>query len=149
MATLMSAKGSKVCVDSRGDELMVTALADGTAQAGDACGVIAATNYVHQVTAAGSLDEFVGWLESKYNTDIDTAMTAAEMVELVIPQGGHLYLVHITDPSATVLAGEPMVLDGATAGEIVKVGDVETYHSCRLYETVVSGTTYAVIIYGA
>jgi len=122
IALLLSALGGVVCVDGRGDELILTGIADGTAKAGHAVfldSTIGATEGdLIGVKVDDNVDTFAGILLPKYNTDCDTAVTNGDIVEYVVPKSGRRYNVAITDPgAATSEAGDPITLAAGTAGQ--------------------------------
>jgi len=131
IATL-SALGGIVCVDGRGDELILTGIADGTAVAGQAVfldSTVGATlGDLIGVKVDDSVDTFAGILLPKYNTDCDTAVTNGDIVEYVVPKSGHRYNVAIIDPGAATLeAGDPFTLAAGTAGQFhISATTIET-----------------------
>ena len=144
--TKLSTLGGQVCMDSRADELWISRKCDGTIRAGwlaDISGDVAVS-----LDYSNNLDEFGGFALPRYDTDVDTAFTSPELIDIVIPQGGHLYNVKITNPAATIYAGEPLVFANGTVGELTKGGDIEAEHVARLFDDVITATTYATIIWG-
>ncbi len=141
--TTLSSIGG-VLQDPRGNELIVTGIADGTAKAGDTVCILD-TNAVRQTDVDGNLDEFIGILLPHHKVDMDTAITAALPVRVVIPQGGHLYGVH-TDTDQGTESGEPMVFHATTAGILDEGGDIEAEHIARKFSGD-SGDTYLVVIW--
>jgi len=144
--TKLSELGGKVCMDSRADELVIVRKADGTLKAGH-CADISGSTAVGS-TSAGDLDEFGGFCLPRYDTDVDTAFASGVLIEIVIPQGGHLYNVYIADPGATVYAGEPYTHAG-TAGNLTAGTDVEAEHVARLFDDALDNSRFATMIWGA
>jgi hypothetical protein len=145
--TALSTLGGQVCMDSRSNELIVSRLADGTAKAGWLVGCTDGITAVG-INPNGNLDELLGILLPRYNIDVDTAITAALLVDIVIPQGGHLYNILIKDPGATLYGGEPLIPISGTPGGLDKSGDIESEHIARLFDKVLDNTTYATVIWG-
>lgn len=145
--TALSTLGGQVCMDSRADEVFVSRKADGTALAGWLVGCTDGITAVG-MNPAGNLDELIGILMPRYDIDVDTAITAPLLVDIVIPQGGHLYNIKIKDPAATLYAGEPLIPIAATAGALDKAGDLETEHIARIFDSVITATTFATVIWG-
>ena len=101
-------------VDLSGGSPRVSALADGTAKAGDAVGITQADGKVVQ-TAVGASEMFVGFLAPRYDTLNSVAPTAGVPVEIIVPQSGKVYGVFIEDPSGTEGQGVPYTFSN-TAG---------------------------------
>ena len=143
--TKLSELGGNVCADSRADELWISRFADGTLKAGYladiSAGIAVGLDY------GSNLDEFGGFVLSRYDTDVDTAITASELIDIVIPQGGHLYNVLIENPGATLYAGEPLVFS-STVSALEKGANIEAEHVARLFDDVLTTTTFATIIWG-
>ena len=144
--TVLSSLGGKVCMDSRADELWISRKADGTLKAGHAADVSGDTAVGTDVD--GHLDEFGGFVLPRYDTDVDTAMTSGDLIDIVIPQGGHLYNVYITDPGATAYAGEPLKWHATAAGQLQIAGNIEAVHVARLFDDILDTTRFATIIWG-
>jgi len=143
---LLSTLGGKVCMDSRAKELWISRKADGTLKAGDLADISGDTAV--GLDYSNSLDEFGGICLPRYDTDVDTAYTTGDLIDIVIPQGGHIYNCKITDPAATLYAGEPLVFANGTVGELTKGGDIEAEHVARLFDDVLDDSLYATIIWG-
>lgn len=143
--TALSTLGGRVCMDSRANELVIVRNADGTLKAGWGADISGSTAV--GVDTDGNLDEFGGFCLPRYDTDVDTAFTAADLIEIVIPQGGHLYNVYVADPGATVYAGKPLVWT-TTAGNLTADGDAEAEHVARVFNDYLDNTRYATIIWG-
>ena len=106
MANLtLSSISNKVAL-SAGGEKRVPALGDGTAKAGDAVGIIGATGKVVQCDV-GASELFVGFLDIRYDIDMDTAITDGLPVEIIVPKSSHEYAVQIEDPAGTEYNGTP------------------------------------------
>ena len=144
--TAISTLGGKVCMDSRGKELWITRLADGNLKAGWLADISEAVAVGTDVN--GDLDEFGGICMPRYDTDVDTAYTANDAIDIVIPQGGHLYNIYISDPGATNYAGEPMIFHATDPGQLDAGGDIEAEHVARLFDDILDTTRYATIIWG-
>ena len=144
--TLLSELGGQVCMDSRADELWISRKADGTLKAGWLADISGSTAVGTDVD--GNLDEFGGFCLPRYDTDVDTAYTTGELIDIVIPQGGHLYNIKITDPGGTAYAGEPLKFHATVAGELQIAGDIEVEHVARLFDDVLDTSTFATIIWG-
>lgn len=144
--TALSTLGGKVCMDSRANELVIVRLADGTLQAGHLADISGSTAVGTDVD--GNLDEFGGIVLPRYDTDVDTAMTVGDLIEIVVPQGGHLYNIYITDPGATLYAGEPMNFHATDAGQLDAEANIEAAHAARLFDDVLDDTRFATIIWG-
>ena len=138
--------GGKVCMDSRANELIINRTADGTIQAGWGADISGETAVA--VNPTGNLDEFGGFALPRYDTEPSAAYTATRLIDIVIPQGGHLYNILIKDPGTTLYAGEPLIWIAATAGAMDKVGNIESEHQARLFDSVLDTSTYATIIWG-
>lgn len=144
--TALSTLGGKVCMDSRAKELWITRLADGNLKAGWLADISAATAVGTDVN--GDLDEFGGICMPRYDTDVDTAYSSGDAIDIVIPQGGHLYNIYISDPGATNYAGEPMIFHATDPGQLDAGGDIEAEHVARLFDDILDTTRYATIIWG-
>ncbi len=141
--TTCSAIGG-VIHDSRANELIVTGIADGTVKAGDLATVLT-TGVVRQSDLSDSYDETLGIALPMYHTDMDTAYTSGKTVDIVVPQGGHIYGVKAADIGA-VQMGEPMTI--GEAGAMAMAGDVEAAHQARLFKAV-DDDTYVLCVWGA
>ena len=145
--TALSTLGGRVCMDSRANELVITRLADGTLKAGHLADISAATAVGTDID--GHFDEFGGFCLPRYDTDVDTAFTVGDLIEIVIPQGGHLYNVYISDPGAANYAGEPYIFHAADAGQLDAGEAAEAEHVARLFDDILDTTRFATIISGA
>jgi len=145
--TLLSELGGKVIMGSRHDENIETYLGDGTAKAGWLVGIDGAD---HQIEGCvdGSVEFFVGIALPRYDTDCDTAITANDLVDVVIPISGHYYAVLFENPSATLLPGH-MLSFSDSAGCVEKCStfdgssDIQTIATNK--EEVATGTTFGII----
>ena len=123
--TKLSEAGGIVCVNGKAGEKIITAKADGSAKAGylvsvmDTAVLAATSGDVKAVAVAGNAtDWFTGILLPKYNTDCDTAVADGDLVEVVLPKGGHLYVIAISDPVGTYMAGTVFDFPAADAGKM-------------------------------
>ena len=143
--TTLSGLGGQVCADSRANELWISRKADGTLKAGY-CADISVDTAVSS-DFGNDLDEFGGFVLPRYDTDVDTAITAAELIDIVIPQGGHLYNIYIENPGGTIYAGEPLT-HSSTAGCLELNEAAEAEHVARLFDDVITATRFATVIWG-
>lgn len=139
--------GGKVCMDSREEEITISRKADGTIQAGWLAACADGSTAVG-MNPTGNLDELLGIALPRYDTEPSAAYTAADLIDIVIPQGGHLYNIKIKNPGTTLYAGEPLIPIAATAGALDKSADIESEHMARLFDSVLNTTTYATVIWG-
>ena len=144
--TLLSTLGGYVCMDSRLNEMVIVRKADGTLKAGHLADISADT--AAGIDPNADLDELGGIVLPRYDTDVDTAITSTYLIDIVIPQGGHIYNIKIKNPAGTIYAGEPLIPIASTAGALDKVGDIESEHIARLLDDVITGTTFATVIWG-
>lgn len=133
--TALSTLGGRVCMDSRANELIISRKADGTEKAGSLVGCDDGIT-ADGINPTGDLDELLGIQMPRYDTDVDTAPTAGLLIDIVVPQGGHLYNVKIKDPGGTLYGGEPLVPIAGTAGALDKSGNVELEHIARIFDKV-------------
>ena len=141
--TLISEMGGSICVSSA-EETYVTAIADGTAKAGHLVGLIIATGVVAGCNTT-NVDEFVGILCERYDTDIDTAPTSGKTVRVVLPKSGHIYRMFCADLNATGIG--LCVGFGATAGVLALVAAIENTHIARSW-TYTDGDSVGDFIWG-
>ncbi len=139
--------GGEVLMDSRDDELIISRKADGTIQAGWLAACVDGSTAVG-INPTGNLDELLGIALPRFDTEPSAAYTAAKLIDIVIPQGGHLYNIKIKNPGTTLYAGEPLIPIASTAGALDKAGDIESEHIARLFDSVLNTTTYATVIWG-
>jgi len=144
--TKLSTLGGNVCADSRANELWISRFADGNLKAGWAADISGSTAVPLDYDT--SLDEFGGFTLPHYATDVDSAITAAELIDIVIPQGGHLYNVFIQNPAETLYAGEPLIWSATIPGALNKGAAIEAEHTARLFDDILTTSTYATIIWG-
>ena len=128
--TLISEMGGSICVSSA-EETYVTAIADGTAKAGHLVGLIIATGVVAGCNTT-NVDEFVGILCERYDTDIDTAIGSGKTVRIVLPKSGHKYRMFTADLGATGVG--ICVGFGADAGVLALVAAIENTHIARSWK---------------
>lgn len=145
--TSLMTLGGEVCMDSRAEEIFVVRKADGTIQAGWLAACTDGSTAVG-LNPTGNLDELIGIACPRYDTEPSAAYTSGDLIDIVIPQGGHLYNMHIKDPGATLYAGEPLIPIAGTAGAMDKVGNIESEHQARIFDDVLDNTTYATVIWG-
>lgn len=122
LATALSHLGGIVCVDGRGGETIISAIADGTAKAGQVVGITTATN-VAAGTDDAAFEFFTGILLPRYDTDVDTVPTSGDAIEIVIPKSGRHYNVAIVDPGGDKGPGIGFVF-GTTAGNMEIQADI-------------------------
>lgn len=127
--TKLSEAGGRVCVSGRAAEKIITAKADGTAKAGYLVSVLdtgahaATSGDIRPVTVAANVtDWFTGIVLEKYDADCDSAVPDGDLVEIVIPKGGHLYIVAISAAGATFEAGDVVDFPAADAGKMAVQG---------------------------
>ena len=120
--------------------------AGSVAKPGDSVGIDSDGRVVR--SDLGVSENFLGFLDINVETDIDTAIIQDVPCEIIIPQGGHDYAVHITDETATVLAGAPY---GFSAG----AGLMEEYAALNtagvrasLADDIATGDDYGKITWG-
>lgn len=126
------------------DEFIVGACGDGSAQAGNAVGILS-TGLVVAAGSAATDDEFIGFLLPCEGIDMDTAITASKPCSVVVPQSGHLYGVTTAD-LGTSKPGYPLIHDGTDGQLDVVAGGIEDEHVARLYRGT-DNDTYQVIIW--
>lgn len=143
--TTLSSIGG-VLRDSRDNETIVTAIADGVRQAGDLVSILA-TGVIQGVDIDGSLDLVVGILLEAWHTDMDSVPDSGKVIEIVIPQGGHIYGVHV-DTDQGVGIGHPMIYHASTAGILDEGTSAEAEHVARKFNGA-AGDTYEDVIWGA
>lgn len=145
--TLLSELGGEVILGSPHDEIIETYLADGTCKAGWLVGIDGTDLKVHGADD-GALEYFVGIALPRYDTDCDTAFTASDPIDVVIPKSGHYYAVLMENPSATLQEGH-MLTFSDTAGAVEKCAtfdggaDLQTIATNK--EQVITGTTFAIV----
>ena len=140
--TKLSDIGTSV-VGSAGAIKMVSALGDGTAKAGDAVGILSTGKVVQ--ADVGVSENFIGFLKERYDIDIDTAITDALPVQIVIPESGKTYNVLIEDPAGTELKGTPY-LPSDTAGAHEAAAAITTAGvNSSLAKDVATGDLYGTI----
>jgi len=131
--------------DSRGGEMILPALGDGTAKAGHLVGILA-TGKVVQCGSAGTDDEFMGILLPNYAYDMDTAIADSKPCSVLVPQTGKLYGCFCVDPGAAIKQGEPFKI-GSTDGSLEKCSNIEDYHIARSM-VCANGDTVGIFIWG-
>jgi len=109
--TKLSDMGGIVCVDGRENELIYSAISDGTAKPGHLIQLIAigagvaTANEILLHDHDGGDDRMMGILLPKYNTDCDSVIVDRDICEYVIPSSGHRYNIACNDVGAGALAG--------------------------------------------
>lgn len=133
----------------RSEEKIVTMIADGTAKAGDVVADQGAEDddpthlgIAVGVDVDGNVDNFVGIQLQRYDTDMDDAPTAGDIIEVVIPKSGHNYRVKVTDLNLDG-PGNPLNF-GNTTGALSIAAAVEGAIKAWTYEYN-DGDTYAVV----
>ena len=146
MANTLSSIGG-VLHDSRANELIITAKAPGTiGKAGEMTGVLA-TGIFSTTDIDASLDNFVGIILPHYGTDMDTVIAINTIVEIVVPQAGHLYGVRVETIDDLSMgsalyhhAGEPGALDDSAS--------LEAEHVARTFRTKTAADNWGIVIWG-
>jgi len=145
--TTLSSLGGKVCVDGLAGEVIITLIADGTCKAGWIVGQATGNGTARGVDTDGNLDELDGIALPRYDTDIDTAFTAGDLISVLIPISGRTYRVPMTDQNGSLYAGEPMTLT-TVAGEVTAGADSEAVHVGRLRKNIVDNDTWCELVWG-
>ena len=141
---LLSSMGGFVCVDGKENETIISAKADGVALAGWCVTVVNATGAIEAVDVNGSTDKFIGILLPHYKIDVDTAITANELVEIVIPKRGHRYIVWIADPAGTKDVGSGMTFSATDGAMVIDESTIETKDVwARLSKYIISTDKFA------
>jgi len=145
--TTLSSIGG-VLQDSRANELLVMGIGDSSAKAGDLCGLLT-TGIIEAFDIDSTTAELaLGYLLPRYDVDMDTA-PGAVAVELVVPQAGHIYGVHIdTAQAAACEMGWGLTYHATTAGILDELTNVEDDIKIAKYYKVAAGDTYCLIIWG-
>ena len=99
--TLLSELGGEVIMGSQSNENIESYLADGTCKAGWLVGIDGTDLLVHGADD-GAQETFIGIALPRYDTDCDTAFTASDVIDVVIPKSGNYYAVLMENPSATL-----------------------------------------------
>jgi len=147
MTNKLSDLGDSIFVDGEDGERKTTGAADGTAKAGWLVGFTATSSAIRGVNATGDLDEFTGILAPRYDIDLDSAITAAKIVEVVYPKAGHRYRVAVY-LAAAAYVGEPMILNTGHAGMLQVGGNLEAEHVARLSKDAANGDNFAEVVWG-
>lgn len=145
--TSLSDLGGSIFVNGYDGELLITLKADGTCKAGWIVGQASGNGTARGVDLDGNLDELDGIAVERYDTDIDTAFTSGDAIEVVVPKSGKVYRVK-ADPTGAAYAGEPVTMHATTAGAIDNGGDAEAVHIGRLYRDMGASDTWAEIVWG-
>ena len=136
----ISELGGQVILGNYLDEMIVPAIADGTAKAGWLVGISAAG--VVGGTDTGAPDQITGFLLPQHTIDVDTAITSPLKVNVVIPKSGHLYACFVTDLNTSVPGSA--LKPSATAGSMAIEAVIENTHIARTY-SYTDGDTVAVV----
>jgi len=139
--TTLSSIGNSVAA-SAGGEKRISALGDGTAKPGDAVGITLADGKVVQ-TDIGVSELFSGFLDINVETDMDTAIVAGVPCEIIVPQSGHEYNIHIEDPAGNEGESYPYTFSD-TAGAMEQAASA-ILGIARLAKTVATGDTYGTV----
>ena len=102
-----------------GPENRIPAKGDGAAQAGQLVGYLAGTITVAEINA-DTVDLFQGILDKRYDTAIDTAITATKGCSIIVPTPGKLYAVHLADQGGSLSKGFPLTF--GTNGNLTTAG---------------------------
>lgn len=136
--TKISEVASSIALGTLPEE-RVGMIADGTAKAGwlvgNSTGTIAGCD-------SDGVDTFIGILDKRYDTDLDTIPAAAVVVDVIKPVSGRYYAVMVTDLNQSG-AGIPLIF-GATAGSLSVQAAVEgiTVATTEKYD---DGDTVAIV----
>jgi len=103
---------------SSGPEIKEPALGDGTSKAGNIVGLDASDKATN--VNANTVDLFMGILEKRYDTDIDTAIVDSKNCSIIVPISGRKYAVFIADQGGSLSKG--WALTFGTAGNLTTVG---------------------------
>lgn len=148
MTNKLSDLGGTIFVDGYDGETKLTLKADGNVKAGWLVGQAAGNGVAIGVDIDGSLDEFDGILATRYDTDIDTAPTAGDAVDVYYPKSGRKYRIHIGDPGTTLYSGEPMIHHATEPGAAYQGAASEAVRIARLSRDVANGDLFAEVVWG-
>ncbi len=144
MTSTISALGDSVIMGDLNDEEIITGLASGSEKAGDLVNITTSTGALAKCDV-DVIDLFIGICVERYDTDIDTAYTASDAVDVVIPKSGHKYRVQTANLSASG-PGIAMILTNAAG--LGKQTAIETNERCRTFgDSYVTGDTVAEVIW--
>ena len=137
--------GEHICVSR--NETYTPALGDGAAKAGMAVGIDTGGKVVAIDADSATLGlSFIGILDEKYDIDVDTVITDAVKVDVIVPKSGDLIKVFVEDPTTTVLKGKPFTYGATTAGSFVLNATLATGNTiCYLHEPIISGSLVAIM----
>lgn len=147
MANTLSSIGG-VLHDSRANEFIVMAKAPGTIGKAGECAGILATGVSQTTDIDGSLDLMIGILLPSYHTDMDSVVAINKIVEMVVPQGGHIYGVRI-EAVTDLDMGSALFYHATEAGALDDDATLEAEHVARTIRAVAAGDDYALVIWGA
>lgn len=140
--TTLASLGPSVAVSPEGEKRM-TFLGDGARKPGDCVGVLSTTKVVG--TDVGAAEYFLGFLDVHQQIAADTAITDALACDVIIPQSGHRYRIHIEDPAGSEYEGAPYTFSD-TVGTMEQNTAVKGSEA-KLAKSVANGDTYAEIIW--
>ena len=144
--TTLSSIGG-VLHDSRANELIVMGKAPGTiGKAGDIGGFLS-TGVLEIFDVDSTTAELaLGIILPMYHTDMDAVIAINKSVEIVIPQAGHLYGVHIdTAQAGACEMGWPLTYHATTGGILDELTNVEDAIVVARYFKVGAGDYFAVV----
>jgi len=138
---LLSSAGGVVCVDGRAGETIVTCIAPSSAVPGMIMTIAAGVGIISD-NDAGTGEYWTGIALPRYDLDCDTAYTAADMMEVVIPKAGHRYVIKVLDPGAARPAGSGCVVSTTAGCCDISVVTVESYAMARITNDYVDALNY-------
>jgi len=127
-----------------GDEFIVAGVADGTAKAGHVVGLTAAGVVDGTETTN---DTIIGIVLEHYGTDMDTAPASPKVLNIVVPQSGHLYGIIHADSNSTVYGWG--LIASANAGVLDPATDITTEHILARIFRSTDGDTASIVIWAA
>ena len=146
MANTLSSIGG-VLHDSRANELIVSAIAPGTiGKAGEICGILT-TGLFQTTDISGSLDTMVGIILPHYGTDMDTVIAINTIVDIVVPQGGHIYGVRI-ETIDNMEIGKNLIYHATEPGALDIGTGVEDEHVARIFKSTTTGDNWGIVVWG-
>lgn len=144
MTSTISALGDSVVMGDMNDEELIPAIASGSEKAGHCVNITTATGAA-AITDVDSVDLFVGIVKERYDTDIDTAITASKVIDIIIPKSGHKYRVITANLSAS---GPGIQMIFTSSAGLGKQTAIETNERCRTFsDSYVTGDTVAEVIW--
>lgn len=136
-----------VLQDSRGNELIVSAIGAATGKPGDLCGILTTGVIEFADLDSTTADTILGLLLPKYDVDMDTAPGASVPVEIVIPQAGHIYGAH-GGAASTAETGWSLELHATSPGLMTECTNVEDAHIAKYYK-VAASDEFFLVVWGA